>query len=34
MALGSLCIQQRLGYTDRDTVEMIAESPYMQYLIG
>jgi transposase, IS5 family len=34
MALGALCIQQRLGLTDRDTVEIITECPYMQYFIG
>jgi len=34
MALAALCIQQRLGLTDRDTVEIISECPYMQYFIG
>jgi len=30
MVLAALCIQQRLGLTDRDTVEIITESPYMR----
>lgn len=34
MALGAPCIQQRLGLTDRDTVEIITECPNMQYFIG
>ena len=34
MTLAALCIQQRLGLTDRDTVEIISECPYMQYFIG
>lgn len=34
MALGSLIIQQKLGTSDRDTVENISENPCMQYLIG
>lgn len=34
MAFGALYIQQRLGLTDRDTVELITESPYLQFFIG
>ena len=34
MALGALYIQQRLGVTDRETVELITESPYLQFFIG
>jgi len=34
MALGALLIQQKLNLTDRETVEIIRESPYLQYFIG
>jgi hypothetical protein len=34
MALGSLIIQARCGYTDRELLEQIAENPYLQYFIG
>lgn len=34
MALGSLIIKERLGLTDRETVEQIRENPYLQYFIG
>lgn len=34
IALGSLIIQARCGYTDRETVQQIAENPYLQYFIG
>lgn len=34
MAFGAIYIQQRLGVTDRETVELITESPYLQYFIG
>jgi hypothetical protein len=34
MAFGALYIQQRLGVTDRETVELITESPYVQFFIG
>ena len=34
MALGSLIIKERLGLTDRETVEQIRENPYSQYFIG
>jgi transposase, IS5 family len=34
MALGSLIIKEKLGLTDRETVEQIRENPYLQYFIG
>jgi transposase, IS5 family len=34
VALGSLIIQQRLGLSDRETVQQITENPYLQYFIG
>ena len=34
MALGALLIQERLGTSDRDTVQHITENPYLQYMIG
>ncbi len=34
MALGALIIQKRIGTSDRETVELIRESPYMQFFIG
>lgn len=34
LAFGSLYIQRRLGFTDRELVEQIAENPYMQYFLG
>lgn len=34
MALGSLIIQTRCGYTDRELVHQITENPYLQYFIG
>ena len=34
MALGSLIIQQKLGFSDRELVEEITENPYLQYFIG
>ncbi|NET03697.1 MAG: IS5 family transposase [Symploca sp. SIO2B6] len=34
MALGSLIIKERLGTSDRETVEQIKENPYLQYFIG
>jgi hypothetical protein len=33
MAFGALYIQQRLGITDREVVELIMESPYLQFFI-
>ncbi len=34
IALGALIIQERLGISDRKTVEQIRENPYLQYFIG
>ncbi len=34
MALGALLIQEKCGYSDRETVEQIKENPYLQYFIG
>lgn len=34
LAFGSLYIQRKLGFTDRELVEQIAENPYMQYFLG
>jgi len=34
MALGALIIKERLGISDRETVEQIRENPYLQYFIG
>ena len=34
MALGALIIQERLGTSDRETVQQITENPYLQYFIG
>lgn len=34
IALGSLIIKERLGTTDRETVEQIRENPYLQYFLG
>ena len=34
MALGALIIKERLGISDRETVEQIKENPYLQYFIG
>lgn len=34
MALGSLIIQSRFQYSDRELVEQITENPYLQYFIG
>ena len=33
-ALGALIIQERLGLSDRETVDQIVENPYLQYFIG
>lgn len=33
-ALGSLLIQKQLGFSDRELVEEITETPYLQYFIG
>lgn len=34
VALGALIIKERLGATDRETVEQIRENPYLQYFLG
>jgi len=34
MALGALIIKEKLGISDRPTVEEIRENPYLQYFIG
>ena len=34
MALGSLIIQKKYGYSDRELVEQIRENPYYQFFIG
>jgi hypothetical protein len=32
--LGALIIKEKLGISDRETVEQIRENPYLQYFIG
>ncbi len=34
VAFGALLIKERLGLTDRETVEAIRENPYLQFFIG
>ncbi len=34
VALGALILKERLGVTDRELVEQIAENPYLQYFLG
>lgn len=34
VALGALIIKEKLGTSDRETVEQIRENPYLQYFIG
>ena len=34
MALATLIIQEKLGTSDRETVEQIRENPYLQYFVG
>ncbi len=34
VALGALIVKERLGLTDRETVEQIRENPYIQYFLG
>ena len=34
VAFGALYIQRKLGPTDRELIDKIAENPYMQYFIG
>ena len=33
-ALGALIIKEKLGTSDRETVEQIRENPYLQYILG
>ena len=34
IAFGALIIKERLGISDQETVEQIAENPYLQYFLG
>ena len=34
MALGALIIKEKLGISDRETIEQIRDNPYLQYFIG
>ena len=34
LALGALIIKEKLGTSDRETVEQIKENPYLQYFLG
>jgi len=34
VAIGALLVQQILKLTDRETVQMIRENPYIQYFLG
>jgi IS5 family transposase len=34
IAFGALLIKERLGTSDRETVEQISENPYLQYFLG
>jgi len=34
MAMGSLIIQTKFGYSDRELIQQITENPYYQYFIG
>jgi len=34
MVLGSLILQSRMGYTDRELVSQIAQNPYYQFFVG
>ena len=34
VAMSALIIQERLGISDRETVEQIKENPYLQYFLG
>ena len=34
VAFGALLIKERLGLTDRETVEALQENPYLQFFIG
>lgn len=34
IAIGALIIKEKLGTSDRETVEQIRENPYLQYFLG
>ncbi len=34
MAFGALIIKEKLGISDRETIEQIRENPYLQYFLG
>jgi len=34
MALGAIIIKEKLGTSDKETVEQIKENPYLQYFLG
>ena len=34
MALGALIIKEKLGVSDRETIDQIRENPYLQYFLG
>ena len=34
MALGALIIKEKLGISDRETIDQIRENPYLQYFLG
>jgi len=34
VALGALLVKERLGLTDRETVETLQENPYLQFFLG
>jgi len=34
LALGALLIQQKCGYSDQETVDQIAENPFLQFFLG
>lgn len=34
LAFGTLVVREALGLSDRETVRLISESPYMQYFVG
>lgn len=34
MALGALIIKEKMGISDRETIEQIKENPYLQYFLG
>merc|ERR1711975_93232 len=34
MALGTLIIKEKLGTSDRETIDQVRENPYLEYFIG